>query len=134
VVVLGIAFRPGVREHTFSPAFQLAAELNRKGAVVHFHDPLYTPDQIAAIGLTPCEDIMGVRPEVLILNTAHAEYRDLDFGRLADEGLRVVLDGRRFFDANAVSGRGIVYLGIGNGTASALFPSRNMASLPAFAS
>ena len=134
MVVLGVAFRPGVREHTFSPAFQLAAELNRKGAVVHFHDPLYTPDQIAAIGLTPCEDIMGVRPEVLILNTAHAEYQDLDFGRLADEGLRVVLDGRRFFDPDVVSGQGIIYLGIGNGMQSALFPSGSLSSLPALAS
>jgi nucleotide sugar dehydrogenase len=134
VVVLGVAFRPGVREHSFSPAFQLAAELNRKGAVAHFHDPLYTPDQIATMGLTPCGDIVSAKPEVLILNTAHAEYRHLDLRKLADEGLRVIIDGRRFFDADAMSTLGIVYLGIGNGSPSALFPNRNMASVPAFAS
>ena len=86
------------------------------------------------MGLTPCKDHCGARPEVLILNTAHKEYRDLDLGRLADEGLRVVLDGRRFFDPDIVSGRGIIYLGIGNGMPSALFPSGRPSSLPALAS
>jgi nucleotide sugar dehydrogenase len=134
VVVLGVAFRPGVREHMFSPAFQLAEELKSKGAVAQFHDPLYGADEIAAMGLTPCKDLREARPEVLILNTAHREYRDLDLGRLADEGLRVLLDGRRFFDPDALSKRGIIYLGIGNGMQSALFPSASLTSLPALAS
>jgi nucleotide sugar dehydrogenase len=131
VIVLGVAFRPGVREHMFSPAFQLAEELQRKGAAAQFHDPLYEADEIAAMGLVPCTDVAVARPEVLILNTAHKEYRDLDFGRLSEKGLRVVLDGRRFYDPDTVAGRGILYLGIGYGMPSALFPSESVSSLPA---
>jgi nucleotide sugar dehydrogenase len=121
VVVLGVAFRPGVREHTFSPAFQLNSELEKRGAVVQFHDPLYTPGEIASLGLPPCADIVDARPEVLILNTAHSHYRQLDLTRLADDGLRIVLDGRRFFDADEVETRGIAYIGVGSGRPTAVF-------------
>jgi nucleotide sugar dehydrogenase len=130
VVVLGVAFRPGVREHQYSPAFQLRAELERKGAVAQFHDPLYTETDIAALGLPPCRGISETRPEVLILNTAHSEYRDLQLSRLADQGLRVVLDGRRFFDPVQVQAHGIIYLGIGNGVPGASLPDQDLSPLP----
>ena len=63
----------------------------------------------------PGELNSGPAPQVLILNTAHGTYRDLDFAGLSGRGLKVVVDGRNFFDRQEVEQAGVVYFGIGRG-------------------
>ncbi len=111
VLILGLAFRPLVREHTCSPAFALRDALRERAAVPLLHDPLYTPDEVRALGFEPgsFED----RPAALVLNTGHPAYADLDFAALARGGLRGVLDGRALWDPQAVRAAGVTYVGIG---------------------
>lgn len=113
VNVLGVAFRPGVREHICSPAFLLKVELERRGAVAQFHDPLYTVDEIAALGLLPCGTVNEGNPDILIVNTAHTEYRDLKLTQLAEGGLTAIVDGRGLFNRETVESYGISYYGVG---------------------
>ena len=91
VLILGLGFRPQVKEDACSPAYTLAAELARRRARAELHDPLYTPDEIRNRGFSPgAFAVKGARwktlgreegpmHELLILNTAHAAYADLDF-------------------------------------------------------
>ncbi|MGD1000908.1 MAG: nucleotide sugar dehydrogenase [Candidatus Brocadiia bacterium] len=125
VLILGLGFRPQVKEDACSPAYTLAAELARRRARVELHDPLYTPDEIRNRGFSPgAFAVKGARwktlsreespmHELLILNTAHAAYADLDFKKLAALGLKAVLDGRNFWKAEQVEKAGLFYLAIG---------------------
>jgi nucleotide sugar dehydrogenase len=110
VLILGLGFRPQVKETAYSPAFTLNKELKKRGARIRLHDPLYSDDEIRHYGFEP-----GDLPdnELLILNTAHKIYEELDWAYLAKSGVKTVLDGRNFFDGEAVKRVGIVYLGIG---------------------
>lgn len=110
ILILGLGFRPQVKESACSPAFPIRAELEKKGARVALHDPLYTPDEIQGHGFTP--GAPGDGWDILVLNTAHAEYRDLDFKRLAASGLKAVLDGRDYWDPVIVRKHGIKYIGV----------------------
>ncbi len=113
VLVLGLGFRPEVKEHVSSTAFLLAPEAERRGARVLLDDPLYSDDELRAHGFTPGSLRDGQLPEVLILNTAHAAYGALDFASLAQRGVRVVFDGRALWSAAAVRAAGLVYIGVG---------------------
>lgn len=108
-IILGLSFRPQVKESAYSPAFALRDELVKRGATVSLHDPLYTKDEIQQSGFTP-----GIFEghEIMVLNTAHDSYRDLDFARLAKLGLRTVLDGRDFWNSALVRRHGIRYFGV----------------------
>ncbi len=113
VLILGLGFRPGVKEHTASTAFLLRRELDERGAEVSLHDGLYRPEEIAAQGFHP-GGLDGERaPAAIVLATGHPEYLDLDFGRLARRGLEAVVDGRNLWEPEAVRRHGILYLGIG---------------------
>jgi nucleotide sugar dehydrogenase len=112
-LILGLAFRPGVKEHVCSTAFLLRDELARRGATPLLHDPLYAEAELAAHGFAAGALDTAPVPEVLILNTAHAAYRTLAFGILQARGLRAVIDGRNFFDPEAVRRAGLHYVGIG---------------------
>ncbi len=113
VLILGLAFRPLVKEHTCSPAFALRDALLARGAAPLLHDPLYAPDEVRAMGFEPGAPDDEPAPDALVLNTAHSAYADLDFAALAARGLRGVLDGRALWEPQAVRSAGLAYVGIG---------------------
>ena len=114
VTILGLAFRPRVKEHVCSTAFLLREALLRRGATVRLCDPLYSDEEIAAHGFVPTT--LDDLDEVLVLNTAHDEFVALDPAALAATGVTVVLDGRNCLDGSAVRAAGVSYVGIGRGT------------------
>lgn len=112
VTILGLGFRPGIKEHLYSPAFLLQPALRSRGARVVLHDPLYSDEEIRAHGFEP-GPIEGAT--VLVLNTAHNEYSSLQFADLAGAGLRLVADGRNYWSRVDVEAAGPTYLGVGIG-------------------
>jgi nucleotide sugar dehydrogenase len=112
VVILGVAFRPQVKEAAYSPAYSLRDELEKRGAAVVAHDPLYSEAEIERLGFRP-GNVEG--NEIVILNTAHNAYRSLDWHALAGTGARVLVDGRNAASPEDVRRAGIAYVGVGRG-------------------
>ena len=94
VVVLGAAYRGGVKETAFSGVFPTVEALIRRGAVALVHDPMFTADELADLGLTAYQ--AGSTVDAAVLQADHAEYRDLRPDDLP--GIRVLVDGRNFTD------------------------------------
>jgi nucleotide sugar dehydrogenase len=91
VVVLGAAYRGGVKETAFSGIFPAVAALRATGAVPLVQDPLYDEDELRAMGLEPYE--LGGPCDAAIVQADHAEYAELSPQDLP--GVRGVVDGRR---------------------------------------
>lgn len=115
ILILGLAYRGGVKETAFSGAFPLAAELERRGATVTVHDPLFTDREIEGWGLRPADP--GARHDAAIIQADHAEYRSLRPADLA--GIRVLLDGRHITSAEDWTSAGIRHLQLGRPESSA---------------
>jgi len=113
VLVLGLAFRPQVKEPAFSPAFLVDAALARREAEHYLHDHYFSPEEIAAHGFKPGDLDDAAGWDALVLVTGHRLYRELDFAQLRERGVRAVVDGRNLWNPNEVSAAGIAYLGIG---------------------
>ena len=112
VHVMGLCFRPRVREDGYSPAGPLRDALVGAGATVTLDDPLYSSQELAERGFTA--GTPGAPGQVaVILNTAHPEYRAPDFARWKANGLKAVLDGRNFWKRNEVEAAGLIYLDVG---------------------
>ena len=100
VVVLGLAYRGGVKESAFSGVFAVVAEIERHGATALVHDPLYDDDEIAAFGFKPY--VLGGDCDGVVVQADHAKYRGLtpdDF-----PGAGAVMDGRRVLDRSSFIG------------------------------
>lgn len=110
VLILGLGFRPGVKESAYSPAFSLREEICRRGGFPRLHDPMFSGEEITALGFVPAA-VPG--HQVVVLNTAHTEYAALDFSALARSGTEVVVDGRGLWHRSEVEGAGLRYVGIG---------------------
>lgn len=90
VVVLGAAYRGGVKETAFSGVFPTVQELARRGATAVVHDPMYTDDELRHEGLEPHH--LGEPADAAILQADHPEYVNLSPADLP--GVSVILDGR----------------------------------------
>jgi UDP-N-acetyl-D-glucosamine dehydrogenase len=90
VVILGLAYRGGVKEAAFSGAGPLRDVLVARGAKVIVHDPLYTDAELEAHGFEPAH--YGDPCDGAIVQADHAEYSSLHVDSFP--GLRFVVDGR----------------------------------------
>ena len=109
-VVLGAAYRGGVKETAFSGVFATVKALEARGASVRVHDPLYSDAELAALGFAPFH--LGDEADVVVVQTDHAEYREV--GRESVPGARLVVDGRGVTDAGRWAGVPRVVLGRGD--------------------
>ncbi|HEX7404370.1 MAG TPA: nucleotide sugar dehydrogenase [Candidatus Nanopelagicaceae bacterium] len=96
VVVLGAAYRGGVKETAFSGVFPTVSALKEAGAKVVVHDPMYTDIELTQYGFDPYH--YGESIDAAIVQADHSEYRDLTSAQLP--GVRTILDGRGVTDEN----------------------------------
>jgi len=110
--VMGVGFRPEVKEHACSPAFSLCEDIASYGAEATVEDPLYTDDELKKLGFTPAKAGKDTLHAV-ILNTAHSVFKKPNFTQWRDRGVEAVLDGRNFWSQDDVEQAGLTYLCIG---------------------
>jgi UDP-N-acetyl-D-glucosamine dehydrogenase len=108
VLILGVAYRGGVKETAFSGARPLRDALTQAGATVVASDPLYSDDDLRALGFTPAD---GAPADGAIVQADHAEYRTLTPHDLP--GVRAIVDGRGILDRSAFAAAGVAITGIG---------------------
>ncbi len=92
VVILGAAYRGGVKESAFSGAFPLALALQARGALVRVHDPLYSDQELVELGFVPFHE--GDQADAAVLQANHEQY--LDWGPDQLSGIRYFSDGRNW--------------------------------------
>ncbi len=89
-VVLGAAYRGGVKETAFSGVIPTVKALEDRGAEVSVHDPLYTDEELRALGFEPYA--LGGDVDLAIVQTDHADYKELAPAQLP--GVKLLVDGR----------------------------------------
>lgn len=106
-VVLGAAYRGGVKETAFSGVFPTVEALRIRGAEVFVHDPLYTEEELRGLGFEPYA--FGDDVDLAVLQTDHADYRELGPAQLP--GVKLLVDGRAATDAARWSGTPRIVIG-----------------------
>lgn len=108
VVILGAAYRGGVKETAVSGVFPLAEELTRAGAQVTVHDPLYSDEELERLGFKP--HTIGDSVDLAFLQTDHQEYRSLGASNFPE--LKLFVDGRNFTEASKWVGVPRIVIGV----------------------
>lgn len=93
VLVLGAAYRGGVKETAYSGVFDLVDSISELGGEPVVADPLYTDDELRTKGLAPWD---GGSVDAVVVQSDHQEYRAIGPDDLP--GASVVFDGRGVLD------------------------------------
>ncbi|ALE06663.1 nucleotide sugar dehydrogenase [Arthrobacter sp. ERGS1:01] len=107
VVVLGAAYRGGVKETAFSGVFDAVEAISTRGGTALVHDPMYTDAELNKLGFDAYH--LGEPVDAAVVQADHAEYRELAPADLP--GVKVFIDGRRI--SSAEKWDGVTYRVIG---------------------
>jgi nucleotide sugar dehydrogenase len=113
VLILGVAYRGNVREVAFTSAKLLQQALIERHARVFADDPLFSEQELHALGYQPLTPEQRGEIRAVIVQAEHQTYQSLDFSQFPN--CRVVLDGRRALRPEAITAAGMRYISIGDG-------------------
>ena len=92
ILILGLAYRAGVKEAAFSGAWDLVSLIQEKGGLPVVHDPLYSDAELISFSLTPHH--LGEHCDAVVLHTNHEDYKSLTPKDIP--GAQLIADGRNF--------------------------------------
>lgn len=133
--ILGLAFKAGTDDIREAVSLKVIQALLEEGTVLRLYDPQAMPSTErvfppAAGRITYCpsayEALRGA--QALLLLTEWEEFRQLDFGKVRElMEVPIIVDGRNFFDPDAIRKAGFEYLCMGRGSATPdprLYPAK----------
>jgi UDPglucose 6-dehydrogenase len=115
--VLGVTFKPDTDDMREAPSLTIIPALQAAGVRVKAHDPQAGPKaKVLLKNVDWCDSpyVAARDADIAVLLTEWAEYRNLDFHRLAD-ALRncVIFDMRNFIPRQSIEGTGLIIHGLG---------------------
>jgi UDP-N-acetyl-D-mannosaminuronic acid dehydrogenase len=117
--VLGIGYRPNVKENRFSPSVELVGLLKRRGARVCVYDPLYSADELKKMGFHTEPTLPGAleRVDCTILAVGHDVFKMVKAIDLAANMSKnsVVVDCTGTLEPEDIEKVGMIYRGVGRG-------------------
>ena len=114
VLVLGISYKPDVKDIQISPAQVIIEKLKNLQAYVLIYDPYFKSTEV--FGLKTTSNLVEAlqNADALILVTAHKEFHDLDPTFLKSKmKTAIVIDSKCIINQLASKNAGLVYRGLG---------------------
>jgi len=112
ILILGLAFRGGVKETRNSPTIPIIQKLKELHVNVFLYDPLFSRDEIESFGADYGNGFSNM--DCLVIVTDHKEFKEYDWQKIGGEmRSRVIVDGRQIAGPEKVRKFGFIYKGIG---------------------
>lgn len=106
--ILGITYRPGVKEVAFSGSLDLLKLFKKEKAFVYGFDPFYTASEIESLGFSYANDYTDL--DGIVIHTAHPEFLEIDFKLIPK--LKFLYDGRNMLPHLNQAQNKFIYLNI----------------------
>ena len=116
VLILGISYKPNVKDIQITPAEPIIKKLLESGAVIKIYDPYFKFTEI--FGIKTENNMVDAldNTDAVLLITAHKEFHDLEPTFLASKlKTPIVVDSRGIIDNHAAKKAGLIFRGLGRG-------------------
>jgi len=116
ILVLGISYKPDVKDIQLSPAKQIVEKLLTNGAKVKIYDPYYKSTNV--YGIQTEENFVDAltNTDAVIIVTAHKEFHDLEPTFLTTRmRTPILVDSRGVVDQYAAKKANLIFRGLGRG-------------------
>jgi nucleotide sugar dehydrogenase len=117
VAVLGVAYKPGVRDVQLTPVERIVTRLREMGATISLYDPMFKKDEVFGLNVSGELEDAVKGADCIVVGTAHDEFKTLDLHRLRALASKrpALVDARNVVDPTAAASQGFSYRGVGRG-------------------
>jgi len=113
ILILGLAFRSGVKEARNSPAIPIIERLKKLHANVFLYDPLFSREEIESFGAAYSDSFDNM--DCLVIVTDHKKFKEYDWQKIGNKmRSKVIVDGRQVVGPGKARNLGFIYKGIGH--------------------
>jgi nucleotide sugar dehydrogenase len=115
IAILGITYKPGIKDLQLTPAERICAQLAEMGASIDVYDPLFAGEE--ALGHAVCKDLKEAVTDAdcVVICTAHKEFSELDLNALSElmRSPAALVDARNIVSPKDAKEAGFAYRGVG---------------------
>ncbi len=116
VLVLGVSYKPNVKDTQLSPAAKVIEKLQDLKLKVKVYDPYYKSTEVFGIKTENELSKAISESDAVVIVTAHDEFKDLGPAFFASKmKTAIVIDTRGIIDIHAAKKAGIIFRGLGRG-------------------
>ena len=115
ILILGISYKPNVKDIQLTPAQEIIKKLQEKGATIHIFDPYFISSEIFGIQTESNIDNVIQKVDACILVTGHDEFKKLPISMFNKMSHPILVDTRGVFDPIKVESTKLIFRGLGRG-------------------
>ena len=115
ILILGISYKPDVKDIQLTPAKHIIEKLQKLGANVHIYDPYFPSDQIFGINVEENLDVIISKVDAAIIVTAHKEFKKITISIFNQMKSPILIDTRGIIDPTEAQQAKLIFRGLGRG-------------------
>ena len=115
ILILGVSYKPNVKDIQLTPAQEIIKKLQEKGANVHIYDPYFISNEIFGIHTESNIENVIQNVDACILVTGHDEFKKLSISIFNKMLHPMLVDTRGVFDPAQVESTKLIFRGLGRG-------------------
>ena len=115
ILILGVSYKPDVKDIQLSPAEHIIRKLQDLGANIHIYDPYFSSSQV--FGITSEDNIEDIisKVDAAIIVTGHDEFKKLQIHTFTKMQHSILIDTRGIIDPSIAKQEKLIFRGLGRG-------------------
>ena len=115
ILILGISYKPDVKDIQLTPAKHIIEKLQKLGANVHIYDPYFSSGQVFDINVEENLDDIISKVDASIIVTGHKEFKKIEPSFFNQMKGSILIDTRGIIDPEDAKKAKLIFRGLGRG-------------------
>ncbi len=115
ILILGVSYKPNVKDIQLSPAEHIIQKFQNLGANVHIYDPNFSSSEV--FGIKVEDDLYNIlsKMDAAIIVTGHDDFKKIEISSFAKMKTPILIDTRGIIEPQSVKHHNIIFRGLGRG-------------------
>ncbi len=115
ILILGVSYKPNVKDIQLSPANDIIKKLQNVGANVHIYDPFFSETEVFGLKVENNLENLLLKMDGAIIVTAHDDFKKIDISSFTKMKNPILIDTRGIIDPISAKKEKIIFRGLGRG-------------------
>ena len=115
ILILGISYKPNVKDIQLTPAEIIIKKLEELGANVRIYDPYFKASDVFGIKSEKNLDDVFANVNAAIIVTGHDEFKQLELSKFNQMNNKILIDTRGIIEPKSAKDANLVFRGLGRG-------------------
>ena len=115
ILILGVSYKPNVKDIQLSPAEHIIKKLQNLGANVHIYDPNFSSSEVFGIKVEDNLDDILSKMDAAVIVTGHDDFKKIEISSFAKMKTPILVDTSRIIELQSIKQYNIIFRGLGRG-------------------